>query len=73
MGSKRGFCGLLAHFAESPLPHSTNVGIAPRLLGDLVKILTDDQLYCALLRTIRGSTGAPIPGGGSVDKEGVSW
>jgi|GEM_PF-1433778 hypothetical protein len=37
MGSKRGFCGLLAHFAESLLPHSTNVGIVPRLFGGSVE------------------------------------
>jgi hypothetical protein len=34
MGSKRGFCGLLAHFAESPLTHSTNEGVGlPTILG----------------------------------------
>jgi hypothetical protein len=57
MGSKRGFCGLLAHFAESLLPHSTKVGFTPRLFGGSAEnTLTDYQLCSHLLRTIRGST-----------------
>jgi hypothetical protein len=48
IGNKRGFCGLVAHFAEAPLTHSTKAGVDPRLLeASLAKPPTNFEIYLA--------------------------
>jgi hypothetical protein len=37
MGSKRGFCGVVAHFARSLLTHSTKAGVDQKHLGASVE------------------------------------